>query len=203
MGISNRLFQSDFAQSFVTPCSLLYNMTNFAKSVNLLCMASLWRVLLRKRKLHIIEWSTDTIMVSKIWVGMSFNNIHLLKFKIQGHLQKPGLWMPVHQNSFQSLKCVIFQYFSGHFAFLSKYLNLLAILTIIESTFCAKTIRRVSKWFILAQITQNRAKYVLTHNPFGCRVLKPMVVYSVRIKKIKVVFPRTTRLSVKVLSCPW
>ena len=31
-------------------------------------------------------------MVSKIWVGMSFNNIDLLQFEIQSHLQKekPG-----------------------------------------------------------------------------------------------------------------
>ena len=29
----------------------------------------------------------DNNMVSKIWVGMSSTNIHLLKFKIQSHLQ--------------------------------------------------------------------------------------------------------------------
>ena len=30
----------------------------------------------------------DNIMVSKIWVGMSTTNIHLLQFKIQSHLEK-------------------------------------------------------------------------------------------------------------------
>ena len=31
---------------------------------------------------------------------MATTNIHLLQFKIQSHLQKRGLYMPVHQNSF-------------------------------------------------------------------------------------------------------
>ena len=37
-------------------------------------------------------------MVSKIWAGMSTTttNIHFLQFKIQSHLQKQGIWMPVH-----------------------------------------------------------------------------------------------------------
>ena len=33
-------------------------------------------------------WSIDTNMVSKIWVGMSTTNIHLLQSKIQSHLRK-------------------------------------------------------------------------------------------------------------------
>ena len=32
---------------------------------------------------------------------MSINNIHLIQFKIQGHLTKRGLSMPVYQNSFR------------------------------------------------------------------------------------------------------
>ena len=39
--------------------------------------------------------------VSKIWVRMSTTDIHLLQFKIQSHLQKRGLWMPVHWDSYQ------------------------------------------------------------------------------------------------------
>ena len=39
-------------------------------------------------------------MVGKIWVEMSATNINLLQSKIQSHLEKRGLWMPVHQNSF-------------------------------------------------------------------------------------------------------
>ena len=31
----------------------------------------------------------------QILAGMSAINIHLLQFKIQSHLQKQGLWMPV------------------------------------------------------------------------------------------------------------
>ena len=36
-------------------------------------------------------------MVVKIWIEMSTTNIQLLQFKIQSHLQKHELWMPVHQ----------------------------------------------------------------------------------------------------------
>ena len=45
----------------------------------------------------------DPIMASKIRVGMS-TNIYLLQFKIQGHLQKWGLWMLVYQMSFPRKK---------------------------------------------------------------------------------------------------
>ena len=54
--------------------------------------------------LHPEEWSMDKHMVSKIWVGMSTTNIHLLHFKIQSHLQKWELWILVPQNSFQKTK---------------------------------------------------------------------------------------------------
>ena len=46
----------------------------------------------------------DNNMVSKIWVGISTTNIYLLQLKIQSHLQKRVLWMPVHQNSFRKKK---------------------------------------------------------------------------------------------------
>ena len=35
----------------------------------------------------------NPIMVSKILVGMSANNIHLVQFKIQGPLQKRGVFV--------------------------------------------------------------------------------------------------------------
>lgn len=47
MDISNRHSQSDFAHSFDFHC-----LTNFAKGINLLCKASLWCVLLRKRPIY-------------------------------------------------------------------------------------------------------------------------------------------------------
>ena len=43
--------------------------------------------------------------------------------------------------------------FQSHFAFFSlssKFFNLLAILSSLETTLCDKTIKRVLKWFILA-----------------------------------------------------
>ena len=45
--------------------------------------------------LHLEGWSMDKNMVSKIRIGMSSTNIHLFQFKIQSHLQKRWLWMPV------------------------------------------------------------------------------------------------------------
>ena len=42
----------------------------------------------------------DNNMASKIVVGMSATNIHLLQIEIQSHLQKHRLWMPVNQNSY-------------------------------------------------------------------------------------------------------
>ena len=46
----------------------------------------------------------DNNKVSKIWVRMSSTNIHLLQFKIQSHLQKRGLSMPVHLNSYHIIE---------------------------------------------------------------------------------------------------
>ena len=43
----------------------------------------------------------DNNMINKIWAGMVTTNIHLLQFKIQSNLEKRGVWMAVHQNSFQ------------------------------------------------------------------------------------------------------
>ena len=40
-------------------------------------------------------------IVRKISVGMYNTNIHLLQIEILSHLEKHGLLMPVHQNSFQ------------------------------------------------------------------------------------------------------
>ena len=94
-------------------------------------------------------------MMSKIWFGMSTNNILLLQ-KSQGHLQKRGLWMPMKQNSFrrrESKICSISIYILLFFA--SKFFNKLAVLNRLESTFCVKTIKRVSKWFIPAWKTPN------------------------------------------------
>ena len=50
--------------------------------------------------LHLEERSMDNNNGKQ---NLSWNvyNIHLLQFKIQSHLQKCWLWMPVHQNSFQ------------------------------------------------------------------------------------------------------
>ena len=50
--------------------------------------------------LHLKEWSMDNNMVSKIWVEMWTDNIHLCQFKIQSHLQKREIWIQLHQYSF-------------------------------------------------------------------------------------------------------
>ena len=68
---------------------------------NVVAGSSLVCVIFYTFNLHLEEWAMKVIMVSKIWVGMSTNNIHLLQFKIQGHVQKWGLWMPVSHNSLQ------------------------------------------------------------------------------------------------------
>ena len=57
---------------------------------------------------HFQEWSMDKNMVKKIWVGMSTTDIYLFQFKMQCHLQKRGLWMPVYQNLFWTGKNLTF-----------------------------------------------------------------------------------------------
>ena len=39
----------------------------------------------------------ENILVGKILAKMSTTNIHLLQFKIQGHLQKHRLWIMVYE----------------------------------------------------------------------------------------------------------
>ena len=99
----------------------------------------------------------DPIVVSKIWVGMSANNINLLQLKIQGHMSKKELWIPVYQTHFEekSLKFVTFQSPVCFFFFSSKYLNYITILNDLESTLCNKTIKWVLKLFILPEINQS------------------------------------------------
>ena len=84
---------------------------NCAKCINLPCKTSLWCVLLRKRPIYsdIVEWPMDSIMVSQI--EMSTNNIHLLQFNIQGHLQIKyfGCRFIKTYSEEKSLKYVLFQ----------------------------------------------------------------------------------------------
>ena len=72
----------DFAHSFD-----FLALQIFAKGINMLYKASLFSLLRVRSNLHLEEWSIDLIMLSKIGVEMSTNNVHLSQFKIQGHLQ--------------------------------------------------------------------------------------------------------------------
>ena len=106
--------------------------------------------------LRLEEWSVDNNMVRKIWFGMSITNIHLLQFKIKGHLQKRGLWMPVHQNSFRrkpskisNIKFTILSFSHQYtLALLSSWV-LWSLLPLINSS------DALQKWFILTQGKQN------------------------------------------------
>ena len=75
-------------------------------SINLWWIVSLWCELLSKLSIYTalnsFKWITN-YMVSKIWVGLSATNIHLLQFKIQSYLQKWDL-SNIHQNSFWKKK---------------------------------------------------------------------------------------------------
>ena len=76
--------------------------TGVCVPVIVMMVASLSSCTRQSQILHVLYGGKSTIispqcvMVSEIWVGMSANNIHLLQFKIQGYLQKRGLWMPVY-----------------------------------------------------------------------------------------------------------
>ena len=50
----------------------------------------------------------DPIVVSKIWVGMSTNNIDLLQFKSQGHLQNEDFECRSIEPHFEETKSKIF-----------------------------------------------------------------------------------------------
>ena len=65
-------------------------------------MVSLWCEILYKLSIYTLksdQWTA--IWWVKFWVGMSTTNINLLWLKVQSHLQKCGLGMPVNQNSYQ------------------------------------------------------------------------------------------------------
>ena len=91
MNISSRHSNSNSVYSFDVHCCI-----SFVKNINLSLMVSLWCELLRKLSIlhleHAEELSEDkTMEISKIRVGMSTTTtIHLLRFKIQSHLQKRG-----------------------------------------------------------------------------------------------------------------
>ena len=73
------------------------------------------------RRFHFEE--LDPIMVSKVWVGMSTNKMHLLQFKIQGHLQNEDFECRSIKTHFEenSLKFVLlFQSSFCLFSYLSK-----------------------------------------------------------------------------------
>ena len=83
MNISIRLCNSNFAHSFDSHC-----LTNFAKRYKFVVggFFLLW-VIMWTFNLNLEGWSIDDNMVSKIWVGMSSTNTHLLLNKIQSHLK--------------------------------------------------------------------------------------------------------------------
>ena len=95
-------------------------------------------------------------MVSKIWVGTSTNhanNVNLLHFNIQGHLQKQYFkcqCITIHFEEKKSKICFIsvaILLFSHQNAGHPEYFRVY---------FCDKTIRCASKWFIIAQTSRDR-----------------------------------------------
>ena len=85
-------------------------------------------------------------MVSKIWVGYTTTNIHLLQFKIESHLQNLRHWMLVRQHSFwreKRQKCSTLH--SPFCIFAPKCFNQIATLSTLESTFLDEIIRYASR----------------------------------------------------------
>ena len=94
--LSSRHSNSYFAHSFDFHC-----LTNFSKKYQFVVDSiSLVQGNMLTCNLHLEEWSMSNNMVSKIWGRISASYIHLLQFKIQSHLQKHLLWIPVHQTSY-------------------------------------------------------------------------------------------------------
>ena len=93
----------------ISTCSKHSN-SNFAHSYNFHCNTN-FAVLIcgctfdASYNVHFqfIAWRVFNALnlVSKIWVGMSATNIHLLQSKIKNHLQKRRLWIPLSLNSFR------------------------------------------------------------------------------------------------------
>ena len=121
-------------------------------------MVSLWCELLCKLSIYTLEeWSMDNNMVSKIGVGMTTINIHLLQFKILSHLQKRGFWMPVHENSCWRKTSEIY-YITFAILLFSHQNTLVKLLSPVLWSLCAsldETIRCALNWFILTQRMQN------------------------------------------------
>ena len=93
-------------------------------------------------------------MVSKIWVGMSTYNIHLLQFKIPGHLKNLQDFecrcIKIH---FEEKNSLIFNIPFATLLFLMKILHVTCYPDCtLEPIFRVKTIKLILKWFMLAQI---------------------------------------------------
>ena len=97
---------SDFAKSFD-----FHYLTNFGK-VSVCCARLLFGVCY-----YVNVQFTPQRVINRSHYGEQnliwnvYNNIHLLQFKIQNHLQQRGLWVLVYQNWFQrkNSKYVLFQ----------------------------------------------------------------------------------------------
>ena len=115
----------------------------------------------------------DINMMSKLWVGMSTTNIHLLLFQIQSYLQKRALWMSVGPTSeFITKKKIIKKL---HSAFCIFFINLcfsywIVILSrpTLESNISMKPSDTLQDCLFYSP--QRRQKKLLIHNPFGCHL---------------------------------
>ena len=86
------------------------------------------------------EWSMDDNMVSKIWVGMFTNNIHLLTFKIQSHMQRQRLNAGTPK-LIPKKKHRNFYHYIFHFASCIKWFDQITTLSIWKSSFLDEPIR--------------------------------------------------------------
>ena len=115
MNISSRHSNSNFAHSFYFYCLM-----HFAKCIDLWWVVFLWCELLSKLSIYTLK-SDQWITIS--WAKFELElttNIHLLQSSIQSHLQKRGLRMPVHQNSFRRKIAKNVKYYIRHFTFLHQ-----------------------------------------------------------------------------------
>ena len=96
---------------------------------------------------------------------MFTNNIYLLQFKCQGHLHKRGLRMPVHQNSFRIIKKSKICTYSVAILLFSQQNSLTSLPSseVCSLIFVEKTIKRLSKLFLLAKTTQNLESINVKH----------------------------------------
>ena len=115
------------------------------KNIKLSLMVSLWCELISIYTLK-NQWIT---IVSKIWVGMSTTNIHLLQFNFKS-LAKTRTLNAGTLELIPKKNCLKFQHYISHFAHANTLTKLPS--WVLWSLLLFSTLQ---KWFILTQRTQN------------------------------------------------